>query len=203
MNASATGLRIAVADDDRDMRQFFQELLPHMGHQVVGVAETGRQLAEFCRAVQPNVVITDIKMPDMDGIEAAALVNREREIPVVLVSGHTEGELLARSGAEYIMSYLVKPVKPADLQAAITLAVLRFEQYQRVRAEAAGLRQALEDRKVIEQAKGIAMRRLRIDETEAYHRMRKLSSQHNWKLVDLARRVLDAEGIFRSLEELR
>src|SRR6185312_2944891 len=152
MNAPATGLRIAVADDDRDMRQFFQELLPHMGHQVVTVAETGRQLAECCRGAPPDVVITDIKMPDMDGIDAAALVNRDREIPVVLVSGHTEGELLARSGAEYIMSYLVKPVKPADLQAAITLAVLRFEQYQRVRSEAASLRQALEDRKVIEQA---------------------------------------------------
>ena len=203
MNAPATGLRIAVADDERDMRQFFQELLPHMGHQVVALAETGRQLAESCSQARPDVVITDIKMPDMDGIEAAAVVNRDREVPVVLVSGHTEGELLARTGAEYIMSYLVKPVKPADLQAAITLAVARFEQYQRVRAEAAGLRQALEDRKLIEQAKGIVMRRLRVDETEAYHRMRKLSSHHNWKLVDLAHRLLEAEKIFRSLEELR
>jgi two-component system, response regulator PdtaR len=203
MNAPATGLRIAVADDERDMRQFFQELLPCMGHQVVAVAETGRQLAEFCRDGQPDVVITDIKMPDMDGIEAAAAVNHEREVPVVLVSAHTEGDLLARSGAEYIMSYLVKPVKPADLQAAITLAVARFEQYQRVRAEAASLRQSLEDRKIIEQAKGIVMHRLRIGEPEAYHRMRKLSSQHNWKLIDMARRLLDAEKIFRSLEELR
>jgi len=203
MIAPATGLRIAVADDEHDMRQFFQELLPHMGHQVAAVAETGRQLAECCRTVRPDVVVTDIKMPDMDGIEAAALVNRDREVPVVLVSAHTEGDLLARSGAEYIMSYLVKPVKPADLQAAITLAVARFEQYQRVRAEAAGLRQALEDRKLIEQAKGVVMRRLRIDETEAYHRMRKLSSHHNWKLVDLARRILESESIFRSLEELR
>jgi AmiR/NasT family two-component response regulator len=203
MNAPAVGLRIAVADDEPVMRQFFQELLPHMGHQVVAAAETGRQLADCCRATRPDVVITDIKMPDMDGIEAAAVVNRDHEVPVVLVSAHTEGDLLARSGAEYIMSYLVKPVKPADLQAAITLAVARFEQYQRVRAEAAGLRQALEDRKLIEQAKGAVMRRLRVDETEAYHRMRKLASQHNWKLVDLARRLLDAESIFKMLEEVR
>jgi response regulator NasT len=148
------------------------------------------------------VVITDIKMPDMDGIDAAE-VNRQHEVPVVLVSAHTEGDLLARSSAEYIMSYLVKPIKPADLQVAITLAVARFEQYQRVRAEAASLRQSLEDRKVIEQAKGIAMRRLAIGETEAYRRMRRLSSQHNWKLVDLAHRVLESETIFKSLEELR
>ena len=100
------------------------------------------------------------------------------------------------------MAYLNKPVKPADLQAAITLAVFRFEQYQQVRAEAASLRQTLEDRKLIEQAKGIAMRRLRLDEAETYQRMRKLSSKHNWKLIDLARRLRDADAVFKALEEL-
>jgi AmiR/NasT family two-component response regulator len=202
MNTSPKRLRIAVADDEHDTRQFFRELLPHLGYQVVAIAETGRQLVEQCKSTKPDLVITDIKMPDMDGIEAATAVNREREVPVVLVSGHQEAELLARSGAEYIMAYLVKPVKAADLKAAITLAVLRFEQYQRVRAEAAGLRQALEDRKIIEQAKGIIMHRLRIEEVEAYNRMRKLSSQQNWKLIDLSRRLLEHDTLFRALEEL-
>jgi response regulator NasT len=201
MIAPAVGLRVAVADDERDMRLFFQELLPHMGHQVVVNAETGRQLIDECRSAQPDVVITDIKMPDMDGIEAATLLNREREVPTVLVSAYHEAELLARSEADHIMAYLVKPVKPADLQAALTLAVLRFEQYQRVRAEAASLRQALEDRKLIEQAKGITMRRLHLDEAEAYQRMRKLSSKRNWKLIDLARRLLEADAVFKALEE--
>jgi response regulator NasT len=203
MNTPATGLRVAVADDDAEMRQFFRELLPAMGHQVVGVVQTGRQLAECCRQQRPDLVITDIKMPDMDGIEAAAAVNRERSVPVVLVSGYTEAELLARSGAEYIMSYLVKPVKPSDLQVAITLAVARFDQYQHVRAEAASLRQSLEDRKVIEHAKGVTTRRLRIDEPEASHRIRRLASQHNWKLTELARRLLDSETIFKMLEDVR
>jgi response regulator NasT len=203
MNSPPPGLRIAVADDERDMRQFFQELLPKMGHNVVAVAETGRQLAETCRQFRPDLVITDIKMPDMDGIEAAAEVNRDSEVPVVLVSAYTEGDLLARSHAEYIMSYLVKPIKPADLQAAISLAVARFEQYQRIRAEAASLRQSLEDRKVIEQGKGVVMRRLGVSEMEAYHRMRRLSSQQNWRLVEVARRLLESEAIFKSLEEVR
>jgi two-component system, response regulator PdtaR len=204
MNAPATGLRVAVADDERDMRQFFQELLPVMGHHVVAIAETGRQLAESCRNLALDLVVTDIKMPDMDGIEAAAAINNcDRQIPFVLVSAYTEGALLARSGAEYIMSYLVKPVKPADLQAAITLAVLRFEQYQRVRSEAASLRQSLEDRKTIEQSKGIVMHRLRIGETEAYQRMRRLSSNHNWKLIEVAHRLLEAEKMFKALEEVR
>jgi response regulator NasT len=203
VNATINRLRIAVADDERDTRQFFQELLPHMGHEVVAAAETGRQLVERCAAERPDLIITDIKMPDMDGIEAASLVNRQREVPVVLVTAHQQADLLTRSGAEYIMAYLVKPVKPPDLQAAITLAVVRFEQYQRVRAEAAGLRQALEDRKVIEQAKGVVMRRLRIDEPEAYRRMRHLSSHRNCKLVELSRLMIEADAIFQSLEELK
>ena len=186
-------------------------MLPAQLHQVPAVvgdgdqamAENGRELVNECKVHRPDLVITDIKMPDMDGIDAAAAVNREHQVPVVLVSGHTDGELLARSGAEYIMSYLVKPVKPADLQAAITLAVARFEQLQRVRTEVASLRQSLEDRKLIEQAKGVVMRRLRIEEAEAYHRMRRLSSQHNWKLVELGRRLLDSDAIFRMLEEVR
>jgi AmiR/NasT family two-component response regulator len=202
MSTAAKKLRIAVADDEYDTRQFFGELLPHLGYQVVAIAETGRQLIEQCKSTKPDLVITDIKMPDMDGIEAATAVNREREVPVILVSAHQEAELLSRSGAEYIMAYLVKPVKPADLKAAITLAVLRFEQYQRVRAEAAGLRQALEDRKIIEQAKGVVMHRLRIEEVEAYSRMRKLSSQQNWKLIDLSRRLLEHDTLFRAIEEL-
>jgi response regulator NasT len=200
---SATALRVAVADDEPEMRQFFQELLPTMGHQVVGIVSTGAQLVECCRQHRPDMVITDIKMPDMDGIDAAAAVNRERNVPVVLVSGHTEGELLARSGAEYIMSYLVKPVKPADLQAAIPLAVARFEQLQRVHTEVASLRQSLKDRKLIEQAKGVVMRRLYIDESEAYHRMRKLATQHNWKLTELAQRLLDSESVYKMLEDVR
>jgi AmiR/NasT family two-component response regulator len=203
MNGPATGLRVAVADDERDMRQFFQELLPVMGHQVVAVAETGRQLADYCRNLPLDIVVTDIKMPDMDGFEAAAAINSEREVPFVLVSAYAEGEFLARSDADYIMSYLVKPVKPADLQAALTLAVARFEQYQRVRSEAANLRQSLEDRKTIEQSKGIVMHRLRIGETEAYQRMRRLSSNHNWKLIDVAHKLLEAEKMFKALEEVR
>jgi AmiR/NasT family two-component response regulator len=201
MSTPPKHLRIAVADDERDMRQFFHELLPHLGHQVVAVAETGRQLVEECKVAKPDLVITDIKMPDMDGSTAATEVNRDREVPVILVSAHQESDLLSQSGAEYLMAYLVKPVKPADLQAAITLAVLRFEQYQRVRAEAAGLRQALEDRKTIEQAKGIVMHRLRIEEVDAYNRLRKLSSHYNWKLIDLSRRLVESDKLFKALEE--
>ncbi len=197
-----TGLRIVVADDERDMRQFLQEMLIHLGHAVVGAAETGRQLVEQCRATNPDLLVTDIKMPDLDGLEAAAEANRSRPVPVVVISGHHEAPLLERASVDYVMTYLVKPVKPTDLQAAVTLAVSRFANLQKARGEAAELKQALEDRKVIERAKGAVTRRVGVPEDDAYRLMRKLASDHNRKMVEVARQILTAEETFRSLEEV-
>jgi response regulator NasT len=196
----AQRLRVAVADDERDMRQFLQEVLTHLGDQVVAVAETGRQLVEQCRTAKPDLVIADIKMPDMDGIEAAEAVNRERPVPVIIVSAHTDANLLHRASAGGAMTYLVKPVKPSDLEAAITMAMARYRQLSKAHDEAAQLRQALEDRKVIERAKGIVSRRLHVDEAEAYHKLQKLASVHNRKLADVAQQVLSADKVCQELE---
>jgi response regulator NasT len=196
------GFRIAVADDEADTRQFYQEWLPEMGHQVVAVAADGRHLVMQCRATHPDLIITDIKLPDTDGLDAAEQVNADREVPVILVSAYKEGDLLARALAGHVMAYLVKPVKPADLQAAIHMAMARFQNFQQVRAEADGLRKALEERKAVEQAKGVVMRRLGLDEVEAYKRLRRLSHHRNEKVVDLSRRLLEADQVFRSLEDI-
>jgi response regulator NasT len=188
-----TTLRIAVADDEPDMRAYFQKCLPRLGHQVVAVAADGRELIEQVRATHPDLVITDIKMPDMDGIEAATQLYREHPIPVILVSAHHEPELIERAEADHIMAYLVKPIKQADLEPAIALAMRRFAQFQELRQEAADLRQALEDRKVIERAKGILMKRANLDEQEAFRRLQKLASEESRKLIDIARMILVAE----------
>jgi response regulator NasT len=186
-------LRIAVADDEPDMRDYFRKSLSRLGHQVVVVAQNGRELVEQCRALKPDLVITDIKMPDMDGIDAATQLYRERPIPVILVSAFHDPELIARAGADHILGYLVKPIKQADLEPTIALAVRRFEQFEELRKEAADLRQALEDRKVIERAKGILMKRASLDEQEAFRRLQKLASEKSRKLVDIATMVLVAE----------
>jgi AmiR/NasT family two-component response regulator len=200
MSGPKDALRIAVADDEADTRQFFQEVLTHLGHEVVAAVENGRQLVERCRTTRPDLVITDIRMPDMDGIEAAAAVNRERQVPVILVTAHHDTASLSRSGGGYVMAYLSKPIKPVDLQAAITLAVLRFEQFRQLSQEAASLRQALEDRKLIERAKGIVMKRLRVDEEDAFRRLRKLASDQNAKLVEVAQQTVSADDVFQELE---
>ena len=132
-----------------------------------------------------------------DGIDAAAEVNRQHEVPVVLVSAHTEGELLARSGAAYTLSYLVKPIKQADLEPAIGIAMRRFDQFQALRKETADLKQALEDRKVIEKAKGVLMKKAGLDENEAFRRLQRLASDRNRKLIEVAQMILTAEEAFQ------
>jgi response regulator NasT len=189
-------LKIAVADDELDMRDYFKQILPLMGHQVVAIAKDGRELVEQCRTARPDLVITDIKMPDMDGIDAATQIYRDGPIPVILVSAYHDPEFLRRAEADHIMAYLVKPIKQADLEPAIAIAVRRFEQFQELRKEAASLKQALEDRKVIEKAKGILMKKTNLDEHDAFRRLQKLASDKNRKLIDIAHMILTAEEAF-------
>jgi two-component system, response regulator PdtaR len=140
-------------------------------------------------------VITDIKMPELDGIEAAASIFRHRPTPVILVSAFHDPELIARAEQDHVMAYLVKPVKLADLETAIAISMRRYEQFQSLRREATDLRQALEDRKVIERAKGVLMKKLKLDEHDAFRRLQKISNERNLKLVDVANTLLLSEQI--------
>src|SRR5205085_4609312 len=114
-------------------------------------------------------------------------------VPVILVSAFHDAALIERAEADHILGYLVKPIKQADLEPAIGLAVRRFEQFQELRQQAADLRQALEDRKVIERAKGVFMKRGALDEPEAFRRLQKLASAKSRKLIDIAQMILVAE----------
>jgi AmiR/NasT family two-component response regulator len=194
-------LRIAVADDEADMRDWFERILPTLGHQVVSVAENGRELVEHCRTLKPDLAITDVKMPDMDGIEAAQAICSERPLPIILVSAYHDSELLKRAEADHVMAYLVKPIGHTALQPAITLAVRRFSELQLLRQETADLRQTLADRRVIEQAKGVLMKVVPgLDERGAFRRMQELASEKNQKLFDAAQAVLALEKTLRPPE---
>lgn len=115
-------LRIAVADDEADMRDYFRRMLARMGHSVVAVGCNGRELVEHCRLTHPDLVITDVRMPEMDGLEAAMLLWEEGDLPVILVSAHHEPEPPAPTSNYHVLAYLVKPIKRSDLEAAIALA---------------------------------------------------------------------------------
>jgi two-component system, response regulator PdtaR len=188
-----SALRIAVADDEPDMRDYFKKCLSRLGHQVIAVAQNGRELVAQCRELNPDLVITDIKMPDVDGIDAATQIYKERPVPVILVSAYHDAALVERAEADHIMGYLVKPIKQTDLSPTIAIAMRRFEQFQALRQEATDLRQALADRKVIEQAKGILMKKAKLDEAEAFRRLQELAREKDRKLVEIAAMILTAE----------
>jgi response regulator NasT len=193
-------LRIAVADDEQDMRDFFEKMLPALGHTVIAVAETGKELVEHCRKLRPDLVITDIKMPEMDGIEAANIISSECPTPIILVSAYHDQASIERAGADHVLGYLVKPISKVDLPPTIALAMRRFAELQQLRKETVDLRQALADRKVIEQAKGILMKLAGADEKEAFRRLQELAAERNLKLIEAAQSVILMEKAFRPNE---
>ena len=187
-------LNIAVADDELEMRDYFRETLMVLGHELVGAAENGTELVKLCQETSPDLVITDIKMPDMDGIEAARRITKSHAIPVILVSAYHDQELIERAEQTTILSYLVKPITQGSLSAAIAIADSRFRELNDLQKEAGDLKQALEDRKLIEKAKGILMKRLNVDEPEAFGRLRRAAMSENRRLVDVAKTIVLTEG---------
>jgi two-component system, response regulator PdtaR len=128
-------LRIAVADDEPDIRDYFQMILPRLGHEVVCVATNGRELVEQCRQTQPDLVITDVRMPGLSGLDAAAEITAERPVPVILVTAHHDTDQRSGVPAEYVSACLVKPIKQADLPPMIAQVMHHFEQKQSVACE--------------------------------------------------------------------
>jgi response regulator NasT len=194
-------LRVAVADDEADMRDWFERMLPLLGHQVVSAAENGRELAEHCRTLSPDLVITDIKMPDMDGIEAAAAICSERPTPIILISAYHDAELIQRAETDHVLAFLVKPIGKAALEPAIALAMHRFADLQALRQEAVDLRLALANRRIIEQAKGVLMKVAGIDERAAFRRLQTFAADKNLKLIAAAEAVLAIEKAIRPAAE--
>jgi AmiR/NasT family two-component response regulator len=188
-------LRIVVADDEREMREYLREILTYLGHEVVGAAADGQELVALCDAQRPELVISDVRMPDMDGIEAAKRLGSSAPVPIILVSAFHDGETIGRAEADHILAYLVKPIKANNLEPAIALVMRRFEQFQDLRREAATLKQALEDRKIIERAKGRLMQQAHLDEAEAYRRLQHAARSMQKKLVDAASLYLSMDDL--------
>lgn len=185
-------LRVAVADDEADVREVLRKMLDALGHEVTLVASTGRELVEQCLSTPVDLVMTDIRMPDMDGLDAAGILYEKCRAPIVLLSGHCDRELIERAEENHVFAYLMKPITQAQLEPAIALAARRFEEFKALEQEANDLRQALADRKLIERAKGLLMKHLNVDEQEAFRRLQKLASSKNKRLIEIAEMVLTA-----------
>lgn len=191
-------LRIAVAEDELELLANLQEMLEDIGHEVVAAVGDGASLVAACRQTNPDLVITDIKMPDMDGLQAAEEIRKTRPTPVVIVSAYHDQEFVDRALKEHVLAYLIKPISENTLKASIELAMQRFREFQALQTETANLEQALADRKLIERAKGILMQRAELSEPDAFRRLQRISSEKNKKMVEIARTIVEAEEVFEN-----
>jgi len=189
-------LRVAVADDDPAILEFVRDLLEGMGHTVTASCSTGQELIDACAESPPDLIVTDVKMPGVDGIEAATTINRRRATPIILVTSFGETELIGRALRTSVLAYLIKPIKQIDLEVAVAVAIRRFREHRAVCDMAAALRQSLEERKTVERAKGVLMRRGRLGEEEAYKRLQKISKENSRKLPETARMVIALDREF-------
>jgi two-component system, response regulator PdtaR len=190
---SSESLRILTADDESIRLLSLRSQLRALGHVVVAEASNGQEAVVLAKASQPDLAIMDIKMPVMDGIEAAERITLEHPIPIILLTAYSEAQLVERAAQANISAYLMKPVAPEDLLPAITLALIRFRQFQALRQEVNDLREALEARKIIERAKGILMHRLDLSEEDAFRRLQRQSQVSNRRLAEVAQAVITAD----------
>jgi two-component system chemotaxis response regulator CheB len=197
--AEGHGLRVLVADADPALGRTYQKALSQLGHEVVGVGWGKPWVVEQVRVRGADLLITEL--PDeADTLGAAVEAAGSKGLPVLIVSARHDAETVRRVQNGHVLSYLVKPVSPANLEAAIPLVMRRFAEVQALREEVADLRQALTERKLIERARGVLMGRLRLGEQEALRRLERLASGQGRAVAEVAQALLNAEDTFRQLE---
>jgi two-component system, response regulator PdtaR len=187
--------RVVIADDDPIIRMDLREMLTGLGYLVVGEAGDGTSATNLARELRPDVVIMDIRMPELDGIEAARVLTGEDIAPVLLLTAYSEPELVQRATQAGVINYLVKPFREAQLGPAIDVTLSRFREFRQVRTELGTVREALEARKVIERAKGLLMERHGLSEAEAFRRIQKRSMDSRKSMKEVAEAILLADEV--------
>ena len=185
-------LKILIADDEALIRMDMKELLEEAGYEVVGEAPNGRKAVELAKKLKPDLCIFDVKMPEMDGIEAAKIVSKEKIAPVVLLTAFSQPEFVKRATDAGVQAYLVKPVQEANLFPAIEVAMSRYQDMQGLEDELFKVKDTLEMRKLLDRAKGILMDAHNISESEAFNRIQKYSMAKRKTIKEVAEAIIRA-----------
>ena len=170
-------MRILIAEDETIIRLDVRTLLEKAGHEVVAEARDGEEAVALAAEHDPDLIVMDVRMPHVDGIEAARQITDRKPVPIVMLTAYAEQDLVTRASEAGAFAYLVKPFREVDLLPALNTARARFEELEALREEAADLAEALASRKAVERAKGILMSKDGIDEEEAFRRIRAASQK--------------------------
>lgn len=190
------GLKIIVAEDETLVALSIIAQLEELKYQVVGDATDGLEAVKLCGRLQPDLVIMDINMPRLNGIQAAKIIREKWQVPVIIVSGYSDETLIKEATEAGVLSYLVKPVTKRNLAPAIEIALKNHSEFTAARQETVRLQQKLEERKLIECAKGILMEKNQLTESQAMKKLQRLSNERNVKLVEIAQEIIDANKLF-------
>jgi response regulator NasT len=190
-SASMSPLKVVVVEDDATVRLFLKEALEKLGHEVVGEAATGTDMVRTVLELEPDVVVFDIHLPRLNGLDALRQIYQERVVAAVAITADRDQELVRRALEEHVLAYLVKPVEAHQLGPALMIARAQFAELRELSQENASLRQALQNRKIIERAKGVLMKRYRWTEAEAFRRLQRGAMNRRTTMVELAQNVLN------------
>jgi AmiR/NasT family two-component response regulator len=189
-------MRVLVAEDDPVIALGLAERLRTLGHEPIGPVNDGEQAVTTAKESHPDLYLFDIDMPNLDGLAAAGrLADEGFRRPVVVITGVDDPSLVERSIASGVSAYLTKPIDARELEAAIELAQLRQAEFEALEAEVDRAQQALEDRKLVERAKGLLMSALQLSEQDAFRRLQKTARERNLRLVEVARRIVEQQSL--------
>src|SRR4051794_2057332 len=187
--------RLVIADDESLIRMNLKETLVGLGYLVVGEAGDGVSAITLARQLQPDLVVMDIKMPKLDGIQAAEVLTQERIAPVLLLTAYNDRELVDRARDAGVIAYLVKPFREADLLPMIEVAIARFAELRSLDKQLGDLQEAMETRKIVERAKGILMETQGLTEPEAFRRIQQLSMNTRKPMKEIAQAIIIANQL--------
>ena len=182
--------RIIIADDEAIQRMDLRDVLTKQGYLVIGEAGDGQSAVNLARELRPDLVIMDIRMPDVDGISAAGILTQEKIAPVLLLTAFGDMELVERAKDAGVVNYIVKPLRESEVVPAIEVTLARYNEFRAIEEENHTLVEKLETRKIVERAKGLLMEKQGLSEQEAFRKIQKASMNNRKSLREVAEAIL-------------
>ena len=183
-------MRVLIVDDESLIRIDLRDIIESCGHEVVAEGTNGVEALALCKKHKPDIILMDVKMPELDGIEAARQIGFHHEAPVVLLTSYSQQDLIDKARDSGVYGYLIKPVREEQLVPTLEMALGRYKSDAQLREKMAELEQSLEDRKIIQKGTGILMELYSISEVEAYHRIRTLSMNKQISIIETCNLII-------------
>lgn len=194
--AAVIALRVLIAHGHSDARDALFKTVNALHKETVRLCQSGRELIEAAITQPPDLIITGVDLPDIDGPTALVEISQTVRIPAIVVTQQRSLELVQKALEDHVMAYLIEPIRQDEILPTIYLVLKRFEQFQQLEQENETLKQALSDRKLIERAKGVLMTRAGIDEETAYKRLRRMATDNRIRMSEAADRILSVNNVF-------